>query len=59
MWWGFGGLLALLYLVLIVTMGLTTLRRGHWLMFVLGFFLPLFWIVGAVIPPRSDVAQPA
>ncbi|MGZ8692300.1 MAG: hypothetical protein ACXWZT_06150 [Gaiellaceae bacterium] len=39
-WWGFGGLFAFLYLVLIFTMGLVTLRKGHWVMFVLGFFLP-------------------
>jgi hypothetical protein len=30
-----------------------TLRKGHWVMFIVGFFLPLFWIIGAVIPPRA------
>jgi hypothetical protein len=34
-----------------------TLRKGHWVMFVLGIFLPLFWLIGAVIPPTT--AQPA
>jgi hypothetical protein len=52
MWWaiGFGGLL---YLVLIFTLGVMTLRKGHWVMFILGIFLPLFWLIGAVIPPRA------
>ena len=54
MWWGigFGGLL---YIVLLVTLGVMTLRKGHWVMFIIGIFLPIFWIIGAVIPP----ARPA
>jgi hypothetical protein len=50
MWWGigFGGLL---YLVLLVVLGISCLRKGHWVMFILGIFLPLFWIIGAIIPP--------
>ena len=51
MWWGIGGGLAILWLVLMITLGLMTLRKGHWVMFILGIFLPLFWIIGAVIPP--------
>ena len=34
MWWGIGGLAALVYIVLIITLGVTTLRKGHWVMFV-------------------------
>ena len=50
MWWGigFGGLL---YVVLLVVLGISCLRKGHWVMFILGFVLPFFWIIGAVIPP--------
>lgn len=48
MWWGLGGLL---YLVLLVVVGITCLRKGHWVMFIIGLFLPLFWLIGAVIPP--------
>ena len=52
MWWGigFGGLL---YIVLLVTLGVMTLRKSHWVMFILGLFLPLFWLIGAVIPPAT------
>jgi hypothetical protein len=42
---------AILYLVLLVTLGILTLRRGHVVMFILGLFLPLFWIIGAIVPP--------
>jgi hypothetical protein len=44
------GVLAVLYLVLLVWLGVRTLRRGHWVMFVVGLFIPLFWIIGALIP---------
>ncbi len=57
MWWVFGGLAALLYIVLIVTLGVATLRNGHIFMFILGIFLPIFWIIGAIMAPASRPAQ--
>ncbi len=55
MWWGIGGGV-LLYLVLLVTLGVITLRKGHWVMFIIGIFLPIFWLIGAVIPPVAGKA---
>jgi hypothetical protein len=52
MWWGIG-LGLVLYVVLLVTLGVMTLRRGHWVMFIIGLFLPIFWIIGALIPPTT------
>lgn len=49
--WYWGGGLAILYVVLLITLGIITIRKGHWVMFILGFFLPLFWIIGAVMRP--------
>jgi len=46
---------AILYFVLLITLGVMCLRKGHWVMFILGIFLPLFWLIGAVIAP----VQPA
>jgi hypothetical protein len=40
----------IIYLVLLVTLGVVTLRHGHVVMFVLGLFLPLFWLIGAIVP---------
>jgi hypothetical protein len=57
MWYAFGGLAAILYFVLNVTLGAATLRKGHWVMFAIGIFLPLFWIIGAVMPPVPDAAS--
>ena len=47
---GFG---ILLYLVLLVTLGILSLRKGHWVMFIIGIFFPLFWLIGALMPPRQ------
>ena len=55
MWWGIG-FGALLYIVLLVTLGVMTLRKGHWVMFIVGLFLPIFWLIGAMIAPRAAAA---
>jgi hypothetical protein len=44
---GFG----ILYLVLLVVLGLTAIKKGHWIMFLIGIFIPIFWIIGALLPP--------
>jgi hypothetical protein len=48
---------ALLWVVLMIRLGVTTLRKGHWVLFILGIFLPLVWIIGAVMAPKH-AAQP-
>jgi hypothetical protein len=53
MWWGVG-LGFFIYVVLLFTLGLMTLRKGHWVMFIIGIFLPLFWLIGALIPPTPS-----
>jgi hypothetical protein len=49
---GFIGLWAVLYVVLMVTLGIMSIRKGHWVMFIIGIFLPLFWLIGALLPRR-------
>jgi len=45
----------ILYLVLLITLGVLTIRRGHWVIFIIGLFLPLLWLIGAILPPvRSE-----
>ena len=50
MWWGIGGGVVL-YLVLLITLGVIALRKGQRAMFIIGIFLPIFWLIGAVIAP--------
>jgi hypothetical protein len=43
----------ILYFILLVTLGIITIRKGHWVMFIIGIFIPLFWIIGAIMPARE------
>ena len=43
---------SVIYLALIVTLGVMSIRKGHWVMFIVGFFLPIFWLIGALMPTR-------
>jgi hypothetical protein len=43
----------ILYFILLVTLGIITIRKGHWVMFIVGIFIPLFWIIGALMPARQ------
>ena len=47
-------LLGALYFVLMVTLGVMSIRKGHWVMFIIGIFIPLFWVIGGLMPPRKD-----
>jgi choline-glycine betaine transporter len=49
--WIIGG--GIIYLILVVTLGVMSIRKGHWIMFIIGFFLPFFWLIGALMPPRG------
>ena len=46
-------LLGIVYLVLFITLALTTFRKGHFVIFFVGFFIPLLWIIGALIAPTA------
>ncbi len=43
---------AVIWLVLLLTLGIISIRKGHWVMFLIGIFIPLFWIIGALLPRR-------
>ncbi len=49
---GFVALLAVIYFVLLISLGVISIRKGHWVMFIIGIFVPLFWIIGALMPRR-------
>jgi hypothetical protein len=46
----------ILYFILLVTLGIMSIRKGHWVMFIIGIFFPLFWLIGALMPPRHEAA---
>jgi hypothetical protein len=45
------GALTLLYILLFLFLGIRSIKRGHWIMFLIGIFIPLFWLIGALLPP--------
>src|SRR5436189_288230 len=47
MWYGLG----LIYVALLVTLGVLTLRNGHGWLFFFGIFFPVLWIIGAINRP--------
>jgi hypothetical protein len=49
-------LLSVVYLTLFFVLGLATLSKGHYILFSVGIFIPILWIVGAVIPPTQNAA---
>ena len=51
---GIGGVF--LYLIVLFTLGLATIRNGHGWMFFFGIFFPVLWIFGAFMrPPEATV----
>lgn len=52
-------LLAVLYLTALVSLGVSTLRKGHTVMFVVGIVFPILWIVGALMAPTPRAAGAA
>ncbi len=46
-----------LYIVLLVTLGIISVRKGHWVMFIIGLFFPLFWLIGALMPSRDRLSR--
>lgn len=46
-------LLGVVWFVLLVTLGIMSIRKGHWVMFLIGIFIFPFWIIGALLPPRN------
>ena len=54
LWIGVGGVI---YVILLFTLGLMTLRNGHGWMFFFGIFLPFLWLIGAFMrPPEQGYA---
>jgi len=51
-WWYGGGIAAFFYVALMLTLGIISISKGHWVMFIIGIFLPLFWFIGALMPAK-------
>jgi hypothetical protein len=47
------GVAGVIWLILLLTLGIIAIRKGHWVMFIIGIFIPLFWLIGALLPRRE------
>jgi hypothetical protein len=45
--------IGILYFVLLVVLGVRTFQNKHYVLFALGFVIPVIWIVGAMLPPKG------
>jgi hypothetical protein len=42
--------LGVLYVLLFLFLGIRSIKRGHWIMFLIGILVPIFWVIGALMP---------
>ena len=42
-----------IYLAVVLTIGLATFRKGHKVLFFVGFLMPLLWLIGAIMPAKK------
>ena len=45
------GALGLLYILVFLILGLRSIKHGHWIMFLIGIPIPVFWVIGGLMPP--------
>lgn len=50
-------LCAVVYIAVLITLGVTTLRKGHVLLFIVGIIFPFLWIIGALLGPTRRAAS--
>ena len=52
-------LVGVVYLTALIVLGVATLRKGHYFLFIVGIFFPFMWILGALIGPTPRAAGAA
>lgn len=41
-----------LYFFMIFTVCFLTFQKGHWVLGIVGIFLPILWLIGAILPAK-------
>jgi hypothetical protein len=47
-------ILVFVYVAALVVLGMSTLRKGHTVLFWVGIIFPILWIVGALMAPTPE-----
>jgi hypothetical protein len=50
--WVITGAFAVIYVALLFTVCLMTFRKGYYVLGILGIFVPILWLIGAILPAR-------
>lgn len=45
-------ILAVLYITFVFTIAVVTFRKGYLVLGVIGIFMPILWLIGAILPAR-------
>jgi hypothetical protein len=51
--WVLSALLVGIYLTAIFTVCILTFRKGHTILGIFGIFLPILWLIGAILPAKE------
>jgi hypothetical protein len=51
--WFLSSFLFVIYVTAVFTIALATFRKGRWVLGILGIFLPVFWLIGVILPPKK------
>jgi hypothetical protein len=50
--WIFTSLFFVFYFFLLFTVCLMTFQKGHYVLGIIGIFIPFLWLIGAILPAR-------
>ena len=50
--WVLTSLFFVLYLCLLFTVCVMTFQKGHYVLGIVGIFIPILWLIGAILPAR-------
>ncbi len=50
--WVFTGLFGVIYFFLLFTVCVMTFQKGHFVLGIVGIFVPFLWLIGAILPAK-------
>lgn len=50
--WILSATFLMLYFFMIFTVCFLTFQKGHWVLGIVGIFLPILWLIGAILPAK-------
>ena len=51
--WFLSVILGVIYIALLLTVAVMTFRKGYYTLGIFGIFIPILWLIGAVLPPKK------